>query len=171
MPNYKIKNCVTNEEIFVTSSVLLTDKSYRFNELNCDCFSVVLYNTPTGGPEVTIKGEYDKCSGCADDPCFPLIDVITEDDISLKVYKKLNDPKTLTNINSSIIISDGANEYKLYEYDIPLPDSYVGGYLVYSTVINTPWAYYFPETAINNKITFSSDATGNIDIRLPNLIN
>lgn len=151
---------------------------YKFNELGCDCYGVSELGG-VGSLIVTILSSYtsgtqgENGTACLTDP-LPCIDfqkdLITEDDVNLHMFKKMNANEIISNIKTSVIISNGTNTYTLYSYDIPLPNIYVGGYLVYNAVIEMDWINFFPSGAINNKAIVNT-VGDNIELLLPNLIN
>jgi hypothetical protein len=171
MPFYTVKNCATLVEFEVTTDItLLIGDVFRCDEYGCDCLEIIGTLVGTDAPSVTINSNYESCSACLLEVCGEAT-IITEDDIALSTERKTAVyDEILTNINSSIVISNGVNEYTLYSYDIPLPNNYVGGYLVYNAVIPMPWADFFPTTAINNNAHFTTVGSA-YSLRLPNLIN
>jgi len=151
---------------------------YKFNELGCDCYGISEVGG-SGSTVVTIRSSYtsgnltENGNSCLADtsPCVDFEkDLITEDDVNLHMYKKMNINEVITNIKTSAIISNGIDTYTLSYYNIPLPNNYIGGYLDYSAVIDMDWINFFPSGSINNRAIVNTTGD-NIEVLLPNLIN
>ncbi len=151
---------------------------YKFHELDCDCYGISEIGG-TGALVVTIRYSYTSGNQtengieCLADtaPCIDFAkDLIIEDDVNLHMYKKMNANEIINNIKTSVVISDGIDTYTLYSYNIPTPNTYIGGYLVYNAVIDMDWINFFPSGAINNKAVINT-VGDNLELLLPNLIN
>lgn len=171
---YEVTDC---QRVFGTINIeteteLDFSKVYRFSGpkgLEDWCFQVLREVDGETEP-VTVFAVFDSCELCLGEDPSKTAEVITEDDVSVKVTKTMTQNEKLISIRSKVVIRNGSEQHTLTSYSIALPDTYFNGYLVASESVQMPWAVNFPDTAVNNFATVET-SSDQLTVRLPNLIN
>ena len=182
---YSIHNCSTSESVEVyTTTPMIVGLFYLMTDMDAIddyCFQISYFDD--GIEEVAfpddevpvdlqyveqyliLDGSYNDCS-CT----INTSEIIIEDDVNLTLQKVMVQNEPLLSIKTSVLISNGVNEYELTSDFIELAQNYVGGYLDLNLSVPMPWMSNFPSGAVNNNMTVMTTGA-NLELKAPFIIN